>query len=98
VHTVVITAEPMTDVDTTAAVTLRELATTLRERGVELRFAELKGHVREQLEAYGLVDLIGRHNFARTTGEAVKRHVGDHQVPWVDWEDRQADCGGVDEG
>jgi high affinity sulfate transporter 1 len=92
VHTVVITAEPMTDVDTTAAVTLGELVAALRERGVELRFAELKGHVREQLESYGLVELIGRENFARTVGEAVKRHVGERQVPWVDWEDRDEDA------
>jgi high affinity sulfate transporter 1 len=94
VHTVVITAEPMTDVDTTAAVTLRELVAALGERGIELRFAELKGHVREQMESYGLVELIGTENFARTVGEAVKRHVGERRVPWVDWEDRDEDASG----
>ncbi len=50
VRWVVVTAEPITSVDATAADMLRELVGDLEERGVTLAFAELKGHVRERLE------------------------------------------------
>ena len=74
---------------TTAADMLRELVGDLEERGVTLAFAELKGHVRERLERYGLVDLVGRDHFYRTIGEVVKAYVATEQVPWTDWEDRE---------
>lgn len=77
---VVITAAPVTDVDATAAAMLSELRVELERRGVSLRFAELKGKVRDRLEPYGLVREIGRSHFYRTTGQAVKsfqREVGE---------------------
>ena len=43
VRWVVVAAEPITDVDTTAAATLGELLAELRQQGVTLAFAELKG-------------------------------------------------------
>jgi high affinity sulfate transporter 1 len=88
VRTVVVTAEPMTDVDTTAADAIQELVHDLDVRGATLHFAEMKGHVRERLGVYGLLDLIGPDHFPRTTGEAVRRYVVEHSVDWVDWEDR----------
>ena len=65
-----------------------ELVHDLVGRGAVLRFAELKGHVRERMRAYGLVELIGADHFARTTGEGVHAYVRDAGVDWVDWEDR----------
>ena len=91
VHTVVVAAEPITDVDTTAADTLIELAHELREGGVELAFAELKGPAKDKLEAYGLLELIGEHLFFPTVGAAVHAHVDRHQVTWRDWEDEEPD-------
>jgi MFS superfamily sulfate permease-like transporter len=85
---VLVTAEPITDVDATAAEAIAELVRDLTQRGVVLRFAELKGHVRERMQAYGLVDLVGADHFARTTGEGVHTYVYDAQVDWVDWKDR----------
>jgi high affinity sulfate transporter 1 len=89
VHTVVVAAEPITDVDTTAADTLIELAHELREGGVELAFAELKGPAKDKLEAYGLLELIGEHLFFPTVGAAVHAHVDRHHVTWRDWEDEE---------
>jgi high affinity sulfate transporter 1 len=91
VHTVVVAAEPITDVDTTAADTLIELAHELREGGVELAFAELKGPAKDKLEAYGLLELIGEHLFFPTVGAAVHAHVDRHRVTWRDWEDEEPD-------
>ena len=88
IRVVLVTAEPITDVDATAADAIAELVRDLALQGAVLRFAELKGHVRERLQAYGLVDLIGSDHFARTTGEGVRAYVTDAGVDWTDWEDR----------
>lgn len=67
-----VTAEPITDVDSTAALMLAELHRELTTKGISLRFAELKGTVRDGLVRFGLVDQIGLENFYRTIDEAVK--------------------------
>ncbi len=87
---VVVTAEPITDVDTTAADAIDELIRDLAARGVTLRFSALKGHVRERMRDYGLVDAIGEQHFTRTIGESVHAWVAESGVDWVDWEDRSA--------
>ena len=81
----------VTDIDTTAADALKELVDHLATRGIELRFAELKGTVRERLERYEVFDQDAHRFAARTVGEAVKQYLGEQQVPWVDWEDRPDD-------
>ena len=88
---VIITAEPITDIDTTAADTLKELVDHLATRDIELRFAELKGTVRDRLQRYGVFDPDEHRFVARTVGEAVKQYLSEQQVPWVDWEDRPSD-------
>jgi high affinity sulfate transporter 1 len=87
VRRVVVTAEPMTDVDTSAADVLEQLHRSLTDAGIELAFAEMKSPVIDQLERYGLLDLLGRDSFFPTIGTAVKDYVGDTNVDWVDWED-----------
>ncbi len=88
VRRVIVTAEPITDVDSTATETLGDLVVELQRRGITFAFAELKGHVRETLERAGLVEQIGRSRFYRTIGEAVKAYLAEESVEWVDWEDR----------
>ena len=41
----------------------------------------------DQLERYGLLDLLGPDSFFPTIGTAVKDYVDDTGVEWVDWED-----------
>ncbi len=84
---VVVAAEPITDVDTTAAEMLEELDKELATRGSELAFAELKDPVRDRLERYGLHERIGRDFFFPTIGVAVKAFLARHGVDWVDWEE-----------
>jgi high affinity sulfate transporter 1 len=88
VDCVVITAEPMTDIDATGASALGELLDELERRRITLAFAELKGRVRERLDRFGLVDRIGPAHFYRTVGEAVRAYVSARGVEWTDWEDR----------
>jgi len=67
----VVTAEPVTDVDVTAADVLHDLDSALREAGVKLCFAELKDPVKDKLKRFGLFDQIGEHFFFATVGAAV---------------------------
>ena len=55
VSTVVVAAEPITDVDSTAAEVLEEIVAELERRGIELAFAELKDPVKDSLRRYGLM-------------------------------------------
>lgn len=87
---VVVAAEPITDVDTTAAEMLQELDVELGARGAELAFAEMKDPVRDRLEHYGLQSKIGREFFFPTLGVAVKAFLERHSVEWVDWEDAKS--------
>ena len=54
-HWIVIAAEPITDVDTTAADMLEDLDEELNAAGTRLVFAELKDPVRAKLERYELI-------------------------------------------
>ena len=88
VRCVIVTAEPITDIDTTAADSLSELVDDLQSRGIELRFAELKGAVHDRLERYRVFESGTPDHSARTIGEAVKQFLHDYPIDWVDWEDR----------
>ncbi len=85
---IVVAAEPITDVDTTAAVMLRDLNAELDAAGIEFAFTELKGPVRDRLIRYGIHDEIGRHRFWPTVGAAVSAFVEETGSDWVDWEER----------
>jgi high affinity sulfate transporter 1 len=83
---VVVAAEPITDVDTTAAEMLEELDRELGARGAELAFAEMKDPVKDRLERYGLQRRIGREFFFPTIGVAVKSYLDRTGVAWHDWD------------
>jgi high affinity sulfate transporter 1 len=87
VRWLVVSAEPVTDIDTTAADTIEELITDLARAAIELHFAELKGHVKDRLKVYGVYQLLGEARFHPTVGTAVKAYLAANPVEWVDWED-----------
>ncbi|MCC7541383.1 MAG: sulfate permease [Deltaproteobacteria bacterium] len=91
---VVVAAEPITDVDTTAADMIQELDKVLASRGVELAFAEMKDPVKDRLHRYGLKTTIGADFFFPTLGVAVKAFLDRHQVDWVDWEEKGGEHAG----
>lgn len=91
---VVVAAEPITDVDSTAAEVLSELETELENLHVELAFAEMKGPVKDKLRRYGLYERVGEGRFYPTIGVAVHAYVADFQVDWRDWEDVEDEAGG----
>ncbi|MCY2974745.1 MAG: SulP family inorganic anion transporter [Planctomycetota bacterium] len=88
---VVVAAEPVTDVDITAADMLADLDKKLHLAGMDLCFAEMKGPVKDILKRYGLFDSLGNENFFPTIGQAVDRYLDAHKVTWQDWDETAAD-------
>ncbi len=68
---IVVAAEPITDVDTTAADMLEDLDLELNADGTSLVFAELKTPVRQKVERYDLTDTIDPDHFFETVTQAV---------------------------
>jgi high affinity sulfate transporter 1 len=68
---IVVAAEPITDVDTTAADMLRDLDLALNADGVHLVFAEMKDPVRRKIERYQLTDTIDPAHFFPTIESAI---------------------------
>ncbi|MGO4103371.1 SulP family inorganic anion transporter [Leifsonia sp. YAF41] len=77
IHTVIVAAEPITDIDTTAIDELLDLDEYLASRGMTLILAEMKGPVKDQLQAFGLGDRFPPERFAPTVGAAVDAASGE---------------------
>ena len=67
---IVIAAEPITDIDTTAADMLEDLDAELNAEGINLIFAELKDPVRAKLERYELIGPLAPDHFFPTVHAA----------------------------
>ena len=93
VRWVVVAAEPITDLDSTAADVLKELDGELATQGIDLRFAEMKDPVKDRLKRYALFERFGDDHFYPTIGAAVGAYVDAMGVDWTDWEDRSAPTG-----
>ncbi len=69
---VLVAAEPITDIDTTAAAMLADLDIELNTAGTHLAFAELQSAVRDTITRYGLLETIEEGRFYRSVSEAVE--------------------------
>jgi MFS superfamily sulfate permease-like transporter len=58
----ILDAEAIDDVDYTGGKTLLEIATQLTARNIVLAVAEANGHVRRELDRFGVTDTIGRQH------------------------------------
>jgi high affinity sulfate transporter 1 len=72
----VLAAEPITSIDSTAIDELVALDDHLTAAGVEFVIAEMKDPVRDELARHGLTDRFGPERFAPTVGAAVDRILG----------------------
>lgn len=73
VEWVVVAAEPVTDIDVTAADIVDALYDEFQAAGIRLCFAEMKGPVKDRLRTYGLFDKFSAGSpFFATVGEAVE--------------------------
>jgi high affinity sulfate transporter 1 len=80
---ILIAAEPVTDVDTTAADMLTELDEALNAEGVSLVFAELKDPVRAKIERYGLTRTIDPQHFFPTIDAAIAAFRDETGTQWA---------------
>ncbi|WP_242443208.1 sulfate permease [Pseudomonas sp. LFM046] len=83
VRRVLVAAEPVTSVDVTSADMLVELEHSLREAGIELRFAEMKDPVKDKLLRLEVLAHIGDDVFQPTVGAAVDAYLEEHNVDWT---------------
>jgi len=60
----------------------------LEARGIDLQFAGLPGHVKDQIIRYGLSPRFDADHFHPTVGNAVNIYRGRHTVDWKDWDER----------
>ena len=81
---IVVAAEPITDVDTTAADILEDLDLELNADGISLVFAELKTPVRQKIERYELTDTINPDHFFETITEAVEAFREQTGAQWTE--------------
>ena len=82
VRQIIVAAEPVTGIDVTSADMLAELEQTLRESGIELRFAEMKDPVKDKLRRFELLERFGAASFHPTVGAAIDAYLEEHSVDW----------------
>ena len=80
---ILIAAEPVTDVDTTASDMLEDLDEALNAQGISLVFAELKDSVRAKIERYGLTRTIDPRHFFPTLESAVAAFRHETGAEWT---------------
>ncbi len=80
---ILIAAEPVTDVDTTASDVLEDLDETLNAQGISLVFAELKDPVQRKIERYGLTRTINPQHFFPTIGSAIAAFRAETGAQWA---------------
>jgi MFS superfamily sulfate permease-like transporter len=80
---ILIAAEPVTDVDTTASDVLEDLDEALNAQGISLVFAELKDPVRDKIERYGLTRTIDPRHFFPTLESAVAAFRHGTGAEWI---------------
>ncbi len=86
---IIVAAEPVTDIDSTAAEMLWALDDDMEKLGITLCFAEIKDPVKDRLKRYGLFEKIGAEWFFPTIGQAVNGYLDEYPVEWSDWEENK---------
>jgi len=81
---ILVAAEPITDIDTTAADMLEDLDAKLDAKGVTLVFAELKSTVQQKVERYELTKAIDPAHFFPTITEAVHTYREQTGAEWTE--------------
>jgi high affinity sulfate transporter 1 len=89
---IIVAAEPITDVDTTAADMLEDLDKAINALGVSLVFAEMKDPVRQKIERYELTETIDPGHFFPTLEAAIAAFQLETGAQWTpDGNDRRFD-------
>ncbi len=79
---ILVAAEPISDIDTTAADMLEELAGDLETRGVQLAFAELKEPVQAKIDGYGMHHVLEKFLYFPTLNKGGKAYQEKYGTLW----------------
>jgi MFS superfamily sulfate permease-like transporter len=79
---IIVAAEPITDVDTTASDMLHDLDVALNAKGISLVFAELKDPVRRKIERYELMRTMDPAHFFPTLDAAIEAFRAETGAEW----------------
>ncbi len=85
---ILVAAEPVTDVDVTAAEMLVDLDEELNAKNCHLVFAELKDPVKEKMVRYGLLETIDVRHFYPTLETAVAAFFEEQKQPSTDTKEK----------
>jgi MFS superfamily sulfate permease-like transporter len=80
---IIVAAEPITDVDTTAADMLEDLGADLDAQGIRLVFAEMKDPVRAKIARYELGRTFSADHFFPTLTQAFKAFRAETGAEWA---------------
>ena len=76
---ILVAAEPITDIDTTAATMLTDLDLELNAQGIHLAFAELPTSVRDAIVRFGLLETIDQGHLYASVTEGVEAFLREGQ-------------------
>jgi high affinity sulfate transporter 1 len=69
---ILVSAEPITDIDTTAGAMLDDLDQELNASGVHLAFAEMQSGIRDVIQRYGLLETVDQGHIYQSIEDAVE--------------------------
>ena len=72
VHTLMLAMYATTDVDYSAGLVLRELVTDLQSRGIRVLFVAVNQSLRQDLDRYGITDLVGADAYFKSPRSALR--------------------------
>ena len=78
VRRVILVAEPMTSVDVTSSAMVARLDACPRQNGIELRFAEMRHPVTDELRCFEPLDQFGEQSFDSSLEAAVDADLAEH--------------------
>ena len=74
VHTVLLEASAMVDVDYSGGLTLKQVVSELKDRNARLVITQASDPVRAELDRFGITDAIGADAYFGSVGEAIEAH------------------------
>jgi len=74
VHTLVLEASAVVDVDYSGGLTLKQVVNELHDRGARFVVAQASDEVRAELDRFGITETIGADAYVDTVGAAVQAH------------------------
>lgn len=79
VHTVLVDAESMNLIDSTATEMLMKLQTELTAQGINLGFARVRDPIKDKMQLSGFIDQIGSEHFYNTLNDGVEAFASNNQ-------------------